>query len=59
MPRRTLTKLAIGLGLLVLILGIFVIFGAGPLISWLAKGRIERAFATACPGYTLQLGDLD
>jgi hypothetical protein len=59
-PRRLrVVQIAVFLGLLLLALTLFLVAFRGVILNAYAKAKIERAFAAAYPGSTLQIGKLE
>jgi hypothetical protein len=56
--RLRVVQVAVFLGLLLLALAVFLIAFRGVILNGYAKAKIERAFAAAYPGSTLQIGKL-
>jgi hypothetical protein len=57
--RKVLAYVSLGLGALVIAAALLLLIFGGAILNGYAKGKMERAFAKACPGYTLQIGRLD
>ncbi len=57
--RRLSLGVGLSLGALVLSLAVLIMVFGGAILSSYGKGRLERAFAAAYPGCTLQIGKLD
>src|SRR5215216_6747935 len=58
MSRRRSTRIAICLCVGLLVLIVMGVLSGNVILNNYAKGKVERAFADAHPGYALHLGDL-
>src|ERR1035437_5039894 len=57
--RRQLARVAICLGAAVLVVALIILIFGGAILNGYGKGKIERAFAKAHPGFVLRIGELD
>jgi hypothetical protein len=57
--RRLTAYLAASLGIVVLAVAVFILMFGGMFLNGYGKGKLERAFAKALPGYALRIGKLD
>src|SRR4030095_6989753 len=58
-PRRPLAYVGASLGALVLVVAVLILVFGGAILNRYGKGKAERAFAEAHPGYALRIGELD
>jgi len=56
--RRLLAYTGIGLGAVVLAVALLILLFGGAILNGYGKGKAERAFGTAHPGYSLRIGEL-
>jgi hypothetical protein len=57
--RRLLARIGLSLGALVLAGAVLIFLFSGAILNRYVKGKAERAFAEAHPGYALRIGELD
>ena len=57
--RRLFACVGASLGALVLVVAVLILIFGGAILNGYGKGKIERAFAKAHPGYALRVGELD
>lgn len=57
--QRLLAFVGLGLGLVVLAVAVVLLMFGQAILNGYGKGKIERAFAAACPGYSLRIAGLD
>jgi hypothetical protein len=57
--RRLLASVGLCLGAVLLAVAVFGLIFGGAILNGYAKGKAERAFAKAHPGFALRLGELD
>src|ERR1039458_2664966 len=57
--RRLSAYVGASLGALVLAVAVLILVFGGAILNRYGKGKAERAFAEAHPGYALRIGDLD
>ena len=56
--RRLLACLGFCIGAVILIVAALILIFGGAILNGYGKGKVERAFAEAHPGYTLRIGEL-
>jgi hypothetical protein len=57
--RRLSAYVAASLGALILAVAVLIFLFSGAILNRYGKGKAERAFAEAHPGYALRIGELD
>jgi len=57
--RRLSAYVGLCLGAVVLAVAVFIFLFSGAILNRYGKGKAERAFAEAHPGYALRIGELD
>jgi hypothetical protein len=57
--RRVPTFVGLCLGAAALVVAVLILMFGGMILNGYGKGKVERAFARAHPGYALHIGKLD
>jgi hypothetical protein len=57
--QRLSVYLGLGLGAVILVITVLILVFGHAILNGYGKGKAQRAFAAAFPGYTLQIGSLD